>query len=233
MNTASIYTLTRDILGTNVTVLPDSKLLEWLNISLGHRTLDILKYEVDRNASMEMSKTDLVDTTSLVEGDNGYDGEYSFPSDLLRPIRMEISFDGTTFVPAKIYDLNEIEESEISGLNDIYSQEEPYVRFERDSYFIRPLHTTTTVTSGIRIWYEKRQAALTDGGTPTFEQNLHDILAFDLAEMELMRNARLYPSETAARIRNERTRRENRFIAFYNDRMKRNFKVITKVQDCA
>ena len=232
MTTATIYTLTRDILGTNATVLPDSKLLEWLNISLGHRTLDILKYQVDRNASMEMSKTNLVDTDSLVEGDNGYDGEYSFPTNLLRPIRMEICYDGTTFLPAKIYDLNESENSEVSDINNVYSETEPYVRFERDSYFIRPL-PKTAVTYGVRIWSEKRQTALTDGGTPAFEQNLHDILAFDLAEMELIRNARLYPSEIAARIRNERVRRENRFIAFYNDRMKRNFKVSPKVQDCA
>ncbi len=232
MTTATIYTLTRDILGTNSSVLPDSKLLEWLNIALGHRTLDILKYEVDRNASMEMAKTDLVDTTSLTEGENGYDGEYAFPTDLLRPIRMEISFDGISFYPAKIYDLNENDESEITDLSNRYAQDEPYVRFERESYFIRPL-PADDVTAGVRIWYEMRQTALTDGGTPDFEQNLHDILAFDLAEMELMRNARLYSSETVSRIRNERTRRENRFIAFYNNRMKRNFKATPKVQDCA
>lgn len=220
-------------MGTNATVLPDSKLLEWLNIALGHRTLDILKYEVDRNASMEMSKTNLVDTTSLVEGQNGYDGEYAFPTNLLRPIRMEISYDGMTYSPAIVYDLNENEESEISGLNNIYSSDKPYVRFERDSFFIRPLHITTDVPNGIRIWYEKRQTDLTDGGTPAFEQNLHDILAFDIAEMELMRNARLYTSEVVSRIMNERTRRENRFIAFYNDRMKRNFKVNPHVQNCA
>lgn len=232
MNTASIYVLTRDILGTNSTVLPDSKLLEWLNISLGHRTLDILKYQVDRNASMEMSKTNLVDTDSLVEGDNGYDGEYSFPTNLLRPIRMEICYDGTTFLPAKIYDLNESENSEVSDINNVYSETEPYVRFERDSYFIRPL-PTTAVTYGIRIWYEKRQTALTDGGTPAFEQNLHDILAFDIAGIEFVKNATLYPAEKYNRYRIEKKDVFDRFVSFYNDRMKRNFKVSPHVQDCA
>jgi hypothetical protein len=232
MNTASIYTLTRDILGTNSSVLSDSKLLEWLNIALGNRTLDILKYQVDRNASMEMAKTNLVDSDLLTEGQNGYDGEYSFPSNLLRPIRMEISYDGDTFVPASIYDIGENEDSEISLTNSKYSVAEPGVRFERESYFIRPL-PTEAVTNGIRIWYEKRQTELTDGGTPEFESNLHSILAFDLAEMELMRHSRLYSSETAARIRREATKAENRFIAFYNDRMKRNFKISPKVQDCS
>lgn len=233
MNTASIYTLTRDILGTNSSVLSDSKLLEWLNIALGNRTLDILKYQVDRNASIEMAKTNLIDTTSLVEGDNGYDGEYAFPTNLLRPLRMEISYDGISFVPATVYDIGESEDSEISLTNSKYSVAEPGVRFERESFFIRPLHITTTIPNGIRIWFEERQTALTDGGTPTFEENLHSILAFDLAEMELMRHSRLYSSETTARIRREATKVENRFIAFYNDRMKRNFKVSPHVQDCA
>jgi hypothetical protein len=145
---------------------------------------------------------------------------------------MEISYDGSTFVPVKIYDIGESDESEVTGLNTSYSVSKPFVRFERDSYFIRPL-PGTTVSNGIRIWYEKRQPVLTAGDTPNFEQYLHDILAFDLAEMELLRNARLYPSEVAGRIRNERSRREERFSAFYNDRMKRNFYINPKVVDCS
>lgn len=224
--------MTRDILGTNSGVLSDAKLLEWLNIALGHRTLDILKYQVDRNASMEFAKTDLVDTTALVEGDNGYDGEYSFPTDLLRPVRMEISFDGISFVPAKVYDLNENDESEITNLDNTYSVYEPHVRFERESYFIRPL-PTADVTNGVRVWYEKRQTALTDGGTPVFEQNLHDILAYDIAGIEFIKNSKLYESEKYNRYRVEKKDVFDRFVSFYNDRMKRNFKVSPKVQDCA
>ena len=176
---------------------------------------------------MEFAKTDLVAYTSLVEGDNGYDGEYAFPSDFLRPIRAEISYDGISYTRMKIYDIGESDESEITSLNTTYSVSEPYVRFERDSYFIRPL-PDTNVTNGFRIWYENRQPVLTAGDTPDFEQYLHDILAFDLAEMELLRNARIYPSEVAGRIRNERSRREERFKAFYNDRMKRNFQILPK-----
>lgn len=230
MTTATLYTLSRDILNTNSTVLPDSKLLEWLNIAYGHRILDILRFQVDRNASMEFSKTDFVSTTGLSEGDNGYDGEYAFPSDLLRPIRAEVSFDGTTFVKCKIYDIGEFEGSEVSDI-DNFSETEPYVRFERNSFFVRPLNTGSTVSYGIRIWYEKRQTALTAGDTPDFEANLHDILAFDLAEMELIRHNEKYTDVVAARIRKEKANREERFIEFYNNRMKRNFQLRPKYEN--
>lgn len=231
MTTATLYTLARDILNTNSTVLPDSKLLEWLNIAYGHRILDVLRYQVDRNASIEMSKTDLVSTTGLTEGQNGYDGEYAFPTDLLRPTRMEVSFDGTNWEKCTIYDLNENEESEVSPTD--FTTASPFVRFERDSYFIRPLHTGSTVTNGIRVWYEKRQVALTAGDTPVFESNLHDLLAFDLAEMELMRHAEKYTDVVAARIRKGKDAVENRFKDFYNNRMKRNMRLRPKYENFA
>jgi hypothetical protein len=235
MNTASIYSLARDILNTNSTVLSDAKLLEWLNIALGHRTLDILRYQVDRNASMTMAKTDFVSTTGLSEGDNGYNGEYSFPSDLLRPIRAEISFDGTTWNRCKIYDLNENEDSEASQeqLNSTFSVSDPVVNFERYSYFVRPLNTGDTVANGIRVWYEKRQTALTAGDSPEFEQNLHDILAYDIAGMELIRHAEKYPQETVRRIEEQKSIVEDLFIWFYNNQMKRTFRLNPKVENCS
>lgn len=231
MTTATLYTLARDILNTNSTVLPDSKLLEWLNIAYGHRILDVLRYQVDRNASIEMAKTNLVSTTGLTEGQNGYDGEYAFPTDLLRPTRMEVSFDGTNWENCTIYDLNENEASEVSPTD--FTTASPFVRFERDSYFIRPLHTGSTVTNGIRVWYEKRQVALTAGDSPVFESNLHDLLAFDLAEMELMRHAEKYTDVVAARIRKGKDAVENRFKDFYNNRMKRNMRLRPKYENFA
>ena len=231
MTTATLYTLARDILNTNSTVLPDSKLLEWLNIAYGHRILDVLRYQVDRNASIEMAKTDLISSVGLVEGQNGYDGEYAFPTDLLRPTRMEVSYDGANWDKCTIYDLNENEKSEVEPTE--FTTSNPYVRFERDSYFMRPVHVGSTITNGIRVWYEKRQAALTAGDTPVFEPNLHDILAFDLAEMELMRHAEKYTDVVAARIRKSKESVENRFKSFYNDRMKRNMRLRPKYEDFA
>ncbi len=235
MTTATIYSLTRDILNVDATVLPDSKLLEWLNIAYGHRILDVLRYQTDRNASMQMTKMDFVSTDGLIESQNGYNGEYAFPAYLMRPVRIEVTYDGITWKRCKIYDLNENEESEASQttINETFSQDEPHVNFERNSFFIRPLNTGSTVTLGIRIWYEKRQTVLADGGIPDFEENLHDVLAFDLAEMELLRHAEQYPSEVAGRIRREAGVREDRFKWFYNNQMKRTFQATAKMQDCS
>ena len=68
MIASEIITLSRDILSTNSGVLSDAKALEWLNIVYPIRILDVLKYQVDRNASMEIAKMNLVSVTGLVEG---------------------------------------------------------------------------------------------------------------------------------------------------------------------
>ena len=232
MIASEIITLSRDILSTNSGVLSDAKALEWLNIVYPIRILDVLKYQVDRNASMEIAKMNLVSVTGLVEGDNGYDGEYAFASDLVRPIRFEVSYDGVTFRPTRIYDLNENENSEVSGLNDTFSSEEPHVRFERNSYFLRPL-PTTTVTNGIRVWYEMLEPALIVTDTPNIESSFHPLLAFDIASYELIRNAKLYSSEISVRIYREKSVLEEKFKTHLNDRMKRNFKIQPKLQNCA
>lgn len=121
-----------------------------------------------------------------------------------------MTYDGITWKRCKIYDLNENEESEASQttINETFSQDEPHVNFERNSFFIRPLNTGSTVTLGIRIWYEKRQTVLADGGIPYFEENLHDVLAFDLAEMDILRHARNTISEVAGHPKRSRHARE-------------------------
>ena len=68
-----------------------------LNMLYGHRILDILRVRVDKNASIENATTTLVSTNGLAEGSVGYNGEYPFPADLLRPTRFEVSYDGITW----------------------------------------------------------------------------------------------------------------------------------------
>lgn len=60
MTTATIYSLTRDILNVDATVLPDSKLLEWLNIAYGHRILQMYSdTKPIRKYSIKMTETRL------------------------------------------------------------------------------------------------------------------------------------------------------------------------------
>lgn len=214
------YRLTNTNATTFLTGVAADSLAE-LNIQYGHRILDILKARVDVNASVTQAKTNLVSVTGLSEGDVGYEGEYPFPTDLLKPVRMEIQYDGTNWKRCNIYDLNDNSNSEIkqTDVNSSFSTSDPYVRFERDSYFIRPL-PTSSVTSGIRVWYEQRQTDLTTD-SPTFEANLHDVLAYDIAEQEALMHPEKYTPLWFAKFEQKKADVEKRFLDFYKNRFKR------------
>lgn len=192
---------------------------ERLNTSYGHRILDILRVRVDRNASIQEATTDLMSTVGIVAGDNGFNGEYAFPSDLLKPVRFEISYDGLRWVKATIYDnaINLGSEYNDTQLVDGFSTEEPRVDFIRNSYKIRPPKTTSgNITKGIYIEYEKRQADFTDSTSPSeIETNLQDILAYDLAEYDILQHTDKYSSNQITMIRNKRAENEARFLEFY------------------
>lgn len=230
MNVASIKNKAYRLTNKNSTTFLDgnaTNILEELNIQYGHRIMDILKVQVDRNASQTEAVTDLISTSGLAEGSNGYNGEYAFPTDLLKPIRIEVSYDGTTWYPCSFYDVyeNNYSEHEEDAITAQFSQYEPYVRFDRDSFFIRPLKTTTgNITSGIHIWYEQRQTDLTSG-SPTFESNLHDILAYDLAMQEYLMHTAKYTPDWKNSFDIERARVENRFLEFYKNRFKRSMQL--------
>lgn len=223
MNVASIQNKAYRLTNTNSTTFLDgnaTNVLEELNIQYGHRILDILHARVDINASITEAYGDLVAYAGLSAGEIGYEGEYPFPADLLRPTRVEVKY-GTDWVRCAIYDLNDNDNSEVQAdiVNGNFSESSPYVRFERDSYFLRPM-PKTSVSKGIRIWYEKRQTDLTTG-SPTFEQNLHDILAYDLAEQEYFMHSENYTPQWKNAFDRKKAQVETKFNDFYKNRFKR------------
>jgi hypothetical protein len=226
MTRTNIAAYARILTNTDSTTFSDADALTLLNMAYGQRVLDILKVSVDKNASIQEAYADIVSAEGLDPGDNGYNGEYAFPTNLLKPVRAEIKLKDK-FVKAVIYDINENDLSEIDDL-DSFSEDEPYVRFERNSYYIRPL-PTEDVSDGFYIWYEKRQESLTAlSETPDFEQNLHDILAYDIAEIESIRHPELYTTEWRNAFFAKKRDIEARFFNFYKTRFKRTFKLIPK-----
>ena len=229
MTGTSIANYARILTNSTEETLSNDDVLAILNVVYGNRILDILRSQVDKNASIEESYTDLVSSSGLVSGDNGFNGEYSFPSDLLKPVRVEVKFNDT-FRKCSVYDIQDADRSEWqeSEVNISFSKEDPYVRFERDSFFVRPI-PDSDVTGGIHIWYEKRQDTLTSlSETPQFEQSLHNVLAFDIAEVEAIRHPELYSIEWRNAFYKAQTEASNRFFEFYKNRFKRNFEVRTK-----
>jgi hypothetical protein len=108
----------------------ETNIYEHLNTLYGHRILDILRVRVDKNASIQNSTTDFVSSTGLVKGDNGYNGEYTFPDDLLRPVRVEVSYDGVNWVKCQVYDnaMNQKSEYNETQINETFQYRKPTSR---------------------------------------------------------------------------------------------------------
>lgn len=232
MIVSEIFEEIRDECNTNDVKVPDSYLLTGVNLDYGEIVMDIFRVKTDFNFQAEESYTDFLDSSALVAGDTGYNGEYPFPTDLLKPIRVEISYDGTNWRPAKFYDLaDNWRESETAGADNVgssveypnYSETKPFVRFERDSFFVRPLNEDATVTGGIHIWYEKRQDALTASDTPLFEANYHRLLVLKGALRIMRKFKKDYKISDRNELRGEINDLRERMLQFYQTRFKKSF----------
>ena len=218
----------REELNSNATKLPDAYLLDGINIHYAETIMDILRVKTDFNFQAEEAYTDLFSTSGLTVGQNGYKGEYTFPSDLIRPIRVEISYDGVTWRPTEFYDVASATKSEHED-DDIesgsWSEARPFIRFERDSFFVRPANDGTTVTAGIHIWYEKRQTALTTGDTPLFEANFHYVLALKGALRAMKKFREEYGLADRNELRGEINRYTEKLTEHYKNLFKRSFRL--------
>jgi hypothetical protein len=164
-------------------------------------------------------------------GDVGYNGEYPFPTDLLKPVRLEVSYDGTNWIKCNIYDNSENERSEYvdSQLAGTFSEAGPRVDFTRDSYKLRPPKISAgDIANGIYIEYEKRQTDLTASDSPDFEENLHNILSFDMAMDEYLMHTSKHDANWKMSFDIERAKSEDRFRDYYKNRFKRNFRIYPK-----
>jgi hypothetical protein len=121
-----------------------------------------------------------VATTSLVANQQ----EYVFPTDILKIKRIEITYDGSTWVEARPEDINEREydSGSVARINDNYDQGEPKYDLMDNSLFIKPV-PTTAVTSGLKIWYEKLVTQLSaDTDEPVIPRPFHKGLTYGAAK---------------------------------------------------
>jgi hypothetical protein len=216
---AEFYYLTR----TTSSQHTESDLLRGINEYQKQLILQILKVVVDKNTTLKESYTNLVSTTGLSSGNNGYNGEYAFPTTLLKPLKIDISYDGTNWETCSEYDITENKciEHDATSIAGAFSTGSPFVRYERDSYFIRPL-PSTTVANGIHIYYEARQAELTTGtDVPSISEDFHQLFPLKLAERWGMKNPEKYNIMWSQEV----NRIERELKEFYKNRFKRNFQL--------
>ncbi len=228
MNVASLQALTQRLTKTDTTTYSDANLLIDINVSYGKRMLDILNLRTDRNTGIQDSYTDLIAYSGLTDGQNGYLGEYAFPTGLIKPFAIQVSYDGTNWYFCTPYELSDklCDELTTDSINDSFNQTSPYVRFDRNSYFIRPL-PETTVLQGIHVWYEERQTDLTTG-SPNFEANLHDLIAYDCSLGYAIMNPENYSNTWWNRVNKVRAEKEMAFQELYKNMFKRNITVKPK-----
>jgi len=220
MELSEIRDETRFITRTDSVTFSDANILREANIAIKKIILEILKVEGYKNIAGKHVATTLLSTDGLVSGDLGFDGEYPFPTDMLRPTRFELLYD-TNERPkiAYIYDQieNPLSETDDDDLVVIASESNPVIKFFHDSYFIRPLKTTAgDIAGGINIWYEARQANLVnDTDSPTFEESLHDLVPLMIAERFYLR----HPSKRNVAVLKEKEDVMKQLRSFYKRRV--------------
>lgn len=238
---SSIYSRTVRALGTNTTAYAQSDFNSDLNEALAIRTQQILRFGGYSDISQTHSTTDFVSITGLTEGQNGYNGEFALPTDLLDIERIEVTFDGASWhVISKennnLYEMGQNPESEqdADSIKSQFSKGNPYAQISRGSVFIRPLNDGSTVTKGIHIYYQPRQADLaTDSDAPEFEANLHQALIYDCAELEMIANPEKYDQLRERRILKKKEEVDAEFRAFYKKRLKISQQINTPVENFA
>jgi hypothetical protein len=226
MNLLTTYNRTLRILNTNEDSYPKATFIEDLNEQLGIRTLDILRLKGYKEINSGYAKTTIYAVSGLSESDTGYNGEYQAPTDTLDIIRIEVDKrafgeSASGFHVINKGDFYTLSGSEYSEEADIESNfKSPAIRIGRKSIFVRPL-PTVTVSGGLWIYYQPRQVSLSsDSDTPEFESNLHQILMYDCALLEILSHPENYSDVKRSMITAKVRSLEEDFEDFYRDRLR-------------
>jgi hypothetical protein len=222
MELTTLRSQARKYTRTNSTNYPDATLDADINIINGEIWMMILEAEGVKNMGGDFKVLDHEDTSALTPQELGYNGEYPFPSIALKLEEVYVKYaTADDYVKADIVDKSEID-SEMFNDNGIYDKSAPKVFVYRDSYFIRPLLTDTTVTDGIKLLIQQRQktivGTITDASTqvltPEFESNFHNLIPLKVAQDWYL----TYPDKYNPRIDKKADELEAQLISFYQDR---------------
>jgi hypothetical protein len=230
MNVNALYAEIRWKTNKDATTFPDEDILLGLNLHTPQVIMDILRVVIDPDITGTEAKTNLISVTGLIAGQSGYNGEYAWPNDLVKPTRVEISYDGVNSYPATVYDLNENKSSEYlaTAIAAEFSETNPMIRFDKGTYSIRPL-PQTTIVGGIHIWYETKQGAFTLGTeSPIFDSAYHEILAYMGAE----RWAEKHPEDYNSLWTTKKTEMRYNMLEFYKNKYKRDLVMRPKYENC-
>ena len=111
---------------------------------------------------------------------------YTLPSGTIDVKRLEVTYDGTNWVKAEPFDVNERGISVASNAIGDFSQTAPKYDLISNAFFVYPI-PTQSVDGGMKIWISRgpslyTSAELTTGTKePGFDSIFHDLIAYGVA----------------------------------------------------
>lgn len=144
---------------------------------------------------------------------------YTLPSGTIDVKRLEVTYDGTNWVKAEPFDVNERGISVASNNLGDFSQAEPKYDLMSNAFFIYPI-PESTVNEGMKLWIGRGPALYTSAelttGTkePGFDSLFHDLLSFGVAaDYALIKNL-----PQANGLRREYEEKKMRLKKHYSDK---------------
>ena len=205
---AGIANQARFLTNTNTTTYPASDLYPIINTYYHFFVNEILEAMDGWDFQAEIATTDLVANQQ----------EYTFPSDILKIKRVEISYDGTNWYVAQSMDINmRGTATNTSLIASDFNKNEPYYDAMEDSLFLYPI-PDVAVTAGLKIWYENEATELS-GATdqPVFAEAYHKGLAYGAAKDYFQKYAEIDGNLVKARtMQEEMNAYVSRMKVFYN-----------------
>jgi len=164
---------TRFLTNSNTTTYSDADLDAAINSYYDLFCTEILDAMDDWDFGAEIATTDLVANQQ----------EYSFPSDILKIKRMEITYDGTNWYEVTSLDVNERSSTaDSTSVAADFDQSEPFYDLMDDSLMLYPI-PTAAVSDGLKIWYSKLPTELSSvTSEPNFARPFHKGLAYGAAK---------------------------------------------------
>lgn len=118
-------------------------------------------------------------TADMVSGQQ----EYTFPTDILRIKRIEVTYNGVQWSRAEQFDINERRNAtDAKSVDRDFSELSPYADMYDNSLFLYPVPSANQ-TAGIKIWYEKQVPQLVNAtDSPSFVESFHKGLCHGAAK---------------------------------------------------
>jgi hypothetical protein len=173
MTLADLIAQTRFISNTSTITYPDADLTAALNTYVDLFTTEVLNSMDDWDFSAESA------TTSLVANQQ----EYLLPLDILKIKRIEVSMDGVNWYVSTPMDVNETgNATDADTVTKNFYPTRPKHDLMDNSIILYPI-PDTSVTAGLKIWYEHLPAVLASSNdTPNLARPFHKGLCYGAAK---------------------------------------------------